>query len=114
MCQDRSQRSGRERSDEMVTANAKRSATRSRSIGVVAALVLIGWAAAASAGGSTPALINFAASDLTGGYVVVPKVVVHTSGGDPAVAPGGVGTDTFIQMSNTNEHDAITVDCWWV
>ena len=109
MCQDRSQRSGRERSDEMVTANAKRSATRSRSIGVVAALVLIGWAAGAPA-----QLINFAASDLTGGYVVVPKVLVHTTGGDPAVAPGEVGTDTFLQMSNTNEAEAITVDCWWV
>jgi hypothetical protein len=113
MCQDRSQRSGRERSDEMVTANAKRSATRSRCIGVVAALVLIGWSAGASAGGPTP-LINFAASDLTGGYVVVPKVVVHTADGTPPVFPGEVGTDTFLQMSNTNEAEAITVDCWWV
>jgi hypothetical protein len=94
----------------MVTANAKRSASRWRCIGVVAALVLIGW----SAGARAQLLQNVAASDLTGGYVVVPKVVVHTTGGTPAVPPGQVATDTDIQMSNTNEAEAITVDCWWV
>jgi hypothetical protein len=79
-------------------------------IGVVAALVLIGWSACVSA----QPLQNVAASDLPGGYVVVPKIVVHTTGGDPAVAPGGIAIDTLVQMSNTNEGAAITVDCWWI
>jgi len=110
MGEDKSQRSGRERSDEMVRANAKRSASRKATVGMVAALVLVGW----SAGARAQQLQNVAASDLPGGYVVVPKIVVHTTGGDPAVAPGGLATDTLLQMSNTNEAAAITVDCWWV
>jgi len=94
----------------MLTRNAKASARRSRSIGMVAALVLIGWSAAASA----QVLINVAASDLTGGYVVLPKVVVHTTGGTPAVLPGGIAIDTIVQLSNTNEAAPISVNCWWV
>jgi len=109
MCEVRSQRSGRERSDEMVTVNAKGSASRSGWIGAVAALVLVGWAAGARAQG-----VNVAASDLTGGYVVLPKIIVHTTGGDPAVLLGQQATDTIVQMSNTNEAAPITVDCWWV
>jgi hypothetical protein len=95
----------------MVTANARRSASRLRCIGVVAALVLIGWSAGARAQNGFG---NNAASDLTGGYVVVPKIVVHTTGGTPPIGPGGVAIDTIIQMSNTNESEAINVDCWWV
>lgn len=94
----------------MLTRNAEASANRSRSIGLAAALVLIGWSAAASAQGQ----VNVAASDLTGGYVVLPKVIVHTTGGTPAILPGGVATDTIIQMSNTNEAAPIHVDCWWI
>src|SRR5262249_4312875 len=109
MCEERSQRSGRERSNEMVTLNANGSAGRSRCVSVVAAVVLIGWCAAASA-----QVRNVAASDYPGGYVVLPKVITHTTGGTPPVAPGGIATDTLIQMSNTNEASPITVDCWWV
>jgi hypothetical protein len=109
MCEVRSQRSGRERSDEMVTLSAKGSASRSQWIGAVAALVLVGWAAAARAQG-----VNVAASDLTGGYVVLPKIIVHTTGGTPAVLPGQQATDTIIQMTNTNQTEQIRVDCWWV
>jgi hypothetical protein len=58
--------------------------------------------------------VNVAASDQTGGYVVLPKVVVHTTGGTPAILPGGVAVDTIIQLSNTNEATPINVDCWWV
>jgi hypothetical protein len=56
-----------------------------------------------------------ARSDYAAGYVVLPKVVVHTTGSptDP-VMPGGVATDTLIQITNTNQADEITVDCWWV
>lgn len=107
MCEARRQRSGRERSDEMVRLNAKGSARRWWCIGVVAALVLMGWGAGARAQ-------SVAASDLTGGYVVLPKILVHTTGGDPAVLPGEQAFDTEIQLSNTNEAAPITVDCWWV
>jgi hypothetical protein len=56
-----------------------------------------------------------AQSDYTAGYVVLPKVVVHTTGStsDP-VAAGDVATDTIVQITNTNQQDEITVDCWWV
>ena len=115
MCQDRSQGSGRERSNEMVTANARRSASRLGYIGVGAALVLIGWSAGSRgrrACGRAEALVqttggNAAASDLPGGYVVVPKIVVHTTGGTPPIVPGGVAIDTLIQMTNTNEEEQI-------
>jgi hypothetical protein len=106
MCEQQSQRSGRERSDEMGTLNAKGRA--GRYIGLVAALALIGWAAGARA------QISVAASDLPGGYVVLPKVVVHTTGGTPPVVAGGVATDTLIQMTNVNQSSETKVDCWWV
>jgi hypothetical protein len=94
----------------MVRANAKRGASRVHHIGAVAVLVLIGWGAGASA----QPIGNSAASDLPAGYVVLPKIVVHTTGGTPAVLPGGLATDTLVQMTNTNQAEAITVDCWWV
>ncbi len=106
MWEQRSQRSGIERSDEMVTLNATGRATRCFALAV--ALVLIGWTTGAVA------QQNVAASDLPGGYVVLPKVVVHTTGGVPAVAPGGVATDTVIQITNLNQADEVKVDCWWV
>jgi hypothetical protein len=93
----------------MLTVNAKGSTSRLLGIGVVAALVLI-----CSAGGVRAQSTLGAASDLTGGYVVLPKIMVHTTGGTPAVLPGGQQYDTLIQLSNTNELDLITVDCWWV
>jgi hypothetical protein len=121
----------------MLTRNAKASAGRSRATGMVAALVLIGWSAAASAqvqvnvaasdltGGylvlpkaivqtTGEGQVNVAASDLTGGYVVLPKVIVHTTGGTPPVLPGGIATDTIVQLSSTNEAEPIKVNCWWV
>lgn len=90
----------------MRTVNAKQSASRVSAGVLAASLLLLGWTASASA--------QVASSDLAAGYVVLPKVVVHTTGGDPAVLPGGVATDTLIQMTNTNQAEAITVDCWWV
>src|SRR5262245_8253424 len=111
MCHERSHRSGSERSDEMVRANTKRGASRLQRVGAVAVLVLIGW----SAGAGAQQLQNVAASDLTGGYVVVPKILVQTTGGDPAAMPGGIAVDTIVEMTNTNQGpDPITVDCWWV
>src|SRR6185369_11390668 len=106
MWEQRSQRSGVERSDEMVTLNATGRATRCFALAV--ALVLIGWTTGAVAQQTN------AASDLPGGYVVLPKVVVHTTGGTPPVLPGGVATDTVIHITNTNQHDTVKVDCWWV
>jgi hypothetical protein len=90
----------------MVTVNAKGSAGRLLHIGMAAALVLLGWSAGARA--------QVAASDLPGGYVVLPKIVVHTTGGTPPVATGAEATDTIVQLSNTNEQEAINVHCWWV
>ncbi len=106
MWEHRSQRSGRERSNEMVTLNAMGRA--SRCIGLVSALALIGWSAAAVA------QVNVAASDLPGGYIVLPKIVVHTTGGTPPVAPGGVATDTIVQITNVDQANEVTVHCWWV
>ena len=63
---------------------------------------------------ATAASTQAAESDYVAGYVVLPKVVVHTTGGTPAVAPGGQAVDTLIQITNTNQTDAINVDCWWV
>src|SRR5215831_10305455 len=109
MCDERSQRSGRERSDQMGTLNANPSAGRARWVGLMAAVALLGCSTAALA---QPR--NVAASEYTGGYVVLPKIITHTTGGSPKGVPGGVATDTLIQMSNTNEAAPITVDCWWV
>lgn len=94
-----------ERSDEMRTVNANGSPARVRRLALAAAaLALLGSTASTQA----------AESDYVAGYVVLPKVVVHTTGGTPAVQPGGQAYDTLIQITNTNQTDAITVDCWWV
>lgn len=90
----------------MRTVNAKGSATRTAAAVLAASLIICGWTAAASA--------QVSSSDRAAGYVVLPKVIVHTTGGDPAVAVGEVATDTLIQLTNTNQAEAITVDCWWV
>ncbi|HEX9833230.1 MAG TPA: hypothetical protein VGA66_09135, partial [Mycobacterium sp.] len=90
----------------MRTVNAKGSATRLSAAVLAASLILLGWSAGVSA--------QVASSDLAAGYVVLPKVIVHTTGGDPAVLPGGTATDTLIQITNTNQAESITVDCWWV
>jgi hypothetical protein len=90
----------------MRTVNAKGSATRMPAAVLAASLIIAGWAATASA--------QVSSSDKAAGYVVLPKVIVHTTGGDPAVAIGDLATDTLIQMTNTNQAEAITVDCWWV
>ncbi len=90
----------------MRTVNAKGSAKRLPAAILAASLILAGWSAGASA--------QVASSDTAAGYVVLPKVVVHTTGGDPAVPIGGAATDTIIQITNTNQAAAITADCWWV
>jgi hypothetical protein len=100
-------RAGRERSHEMRTVNAKGSATRLSPAVLAASLILLGWVGGLSA--------QVSSSDTTAGYVVLPKVVVHTTGGDPAVVnPGGTATDTIVQLTNVNQGSEITVDCWWV
>ncbi len=89
----------------MVTRNAKGSTKRGAVLGLVGAVALLGWSAGAVAQPS---------SDLPAGYVVLPKVIVHTTGGTPPVLPGDIATDTLIQMTNINTAAAINVDCWWV
>src|SRR5262245_38521214 len=96
------QRSGRERSDEMVTLNAPWGGALG-SLRLLAAVVLLAWASSASAGGATaqpPILSDSAASDLPAGYIVFPKIVVHTTGAQaqPPVAVGGTVFDTLIQL----------------
>ena len=90
----------------MRTVNAKVSTARVASA-LAASLMLLGLSTGASA--------QVAQSDYTAGYVVLPKVVVHTTGSptDP-VQVGEQATDTIVQMTNTNQQDQITVDCWWV
>lgn len=95
-----------ERSNEMRTVYAKMSGARLSVAALATSLMLLGWSAGASA--------QVAQSDYTAGFVVLPKVVVHTTGGTPAVLPGEAATDTLIQITNTNQAEAITVDCWWV
>ncbi|HSP95907.1 MAG TPA: hypothetical protein VL049_01505 [Candidatus Dormibacteraeota bacterium] len=89
----------------MRTVNAKVSVVRPAAT-LAALLVLLGFSTSASG--------QVAQSDYTAGYVVLPKIVVHTSGGIPPVAAGDQAFDTIIQMTNTNQGQAITVDCWWV
>jgi len=91
----------------MRTVNAKGSAKRLSPAILAASLILLGWTGGVSA--------QVSSSDTAAGYVVLPKVVVHTTGGDPAVAnPGGTAVDTLIQFTNVNQGEAITADCWWV
>ena len=90
----------------MRTVNAKVSVVRAATT-LAASLMLLGLSTGASA--------QVAQSDYTAGYVVLPKVVVHTTGSptDP-VGPGEQAFDTIVQITNTNQADEITVDCWWV
>jgi len=90
----------------MRTVYTKISGAKASAVALATALVLVGWSAGASA--------QVAQSDYTAGYVVLPKVIVHTTGGTPAVMPGEEATDTLIQITNTNQAEQITVDCWWV
>jgi hypothetical protein len=96
----------------MVTLNATWGAGRGSVLRLLAAVALLGWAANA---GAQPITADSASSDLPAGYIVFPKIVVHTTGSPTApVLPGGTATDTLIQLTNTNEAAAINVDCWWV
>jgi hypothetical protein len=93
----------------MVTLNGQGRARRVSVIGFATAVLLC--ASVAIAGAQTT---NAAASDRPAGYVVLPKVIVHTTGGVPPVLPGGVAKDTVIQITNTSETGPINLDCWWV
>ncbi len=90
----------------MRTVNATKSSRPGSAAALVVSLVLLGWSASAAA--------QVAQSDYTAGYVVLPKVVVHTTGGVPALGPGEPAVDTLIQITNTNQAEAIEVNCWWV
>src|SRR5512143_1604196 len=97
---------GSERRNEMRTVNAKVSVVRTAAT-LAASLMLLGLSTGASA--------QVAQSDYTAGYVVLPKIVVHTTGSssDPVLA-GEQAFDTIIQITNTDQANQITVDCWWV
>jgi hypothetical protein len=100
------ERAGRERSDEMRTVNAKAWATRGPLAAMAASLMLFGFSASAVA--------QVSLSDYTAGYVILPKVVVHTTGGTPPVLLGGTIVDTIIQITNTDQANSANVHCWWV
>lgn len=75
----------------------------------VAALLLVGFVSAASAQPAAETSVT-----RTGGYLVFPKIVVHTTGaGNPALAAGELATDTVIQLTNTS-NELITVNCYYV
>jgi hypothetical protein len=92
----------------MRTVNARKGFVATAA-GLASSLMLLGL----STGASAQTVVS--QSDYTAGYVVLPKVVVHTTGStsDP-VQPGGIATDTVVQITNTNQQSEIVVDCWWV
>jgi hypothetical protein len=97
----------------MVTLNAKWGAGRGVVLRLLVAGALLGWAA--NAGAQPTILADSLSSDLPAGYVVFPKIVVHTTGSaSQPVLPGGIATDTLIQLSNTSQTGPINIDCWWV
>jgi hypothetical protein len=97
----------------MVTQNATWGAGRGAVLRLLVAAAVLGWSA--SAGAQPTILAEAAASDLPAGYVVLPKIVVHTTGSmTQPVLPGGTAFDTLIQLTNTDESDPINLDCWWV
>ncbi len=51
----------------------------------------------------------------TGGYLVFPKIVAHTTaaGANPALAAGDLAQDTVIQLTNTST-DLIEVNCYYI
>jgi hypothetical protein len=69
------------------------------------ATALLGWSSGAMAQPS---------SDYPAGYVVLPKILVHTTGGTPPVVAGGTATDTIVQITNTDQVNPHQVDCFWV
>jgi len=97
--------SGWERSDAMVTRNTKGSTKRLAVLSALGVVALFAWSSRAAAQPS---------SDYPAGYVVLPKILVHTTGGTPPVVAGGTAVDTIIQITNTNQAAPINVDCFWV
>ncbi|MBX3026034.1 hypothetical protein KF840_14090 [bacterium] len=92
----------------MRTVNAKKSV-------VVTAAALATWLVLLGFSSGASAQTVVAQSDYTAGYIVLPKVLVHTSGSPSnPVLPGQQATDTLVQITNTNQSDEIRVDCWWV
>jgi len=97
----------------MVTLYAKWGAGRGSMLRLlVAVALLVGWGSSASA---QTVKADTASSDLPAGYIVLPKIVVHTTGSPTQpIAAGGVATDTLIQLTNTSQTDAINVHCFYV
>jgi|SRR5579862_378896 len=98
-------RPGWKRSDEMVTRNAKGGRRVVAVLSGFLATALLGWSSGALAQPS---------SDYPAGYVVLPKILVHTTGGTPPVLAGGSVTDTIVQITNTDTVNPHQVDCFWV
>jgi len=97
----------------MVRLNATWGAPRGSVLRLLAAVALLGLASSAAA--LPPIEADSASSDLPAGYVVFPKIVVHTTGSvSQPIAAGGTVFDTLIQLTNTDEKNPINVDCWWV
>jgi hypothetical protein len=97
----------------MVTLYAKWGAGRGSMLRLlVAVALLVGWGSSANA---QTVKADTASSDLPAGYIVLPKIVVHTTGSlSQPLAAGDVATDTLIQLTNTNAHEAINVHCYYV
>jgi hypothetical protein len=96
----------------MVTLYAKWGAGPWSVVRLLVAVALLGWASSATAQTVTA---DAAASDLPAGYIVLPKIVVHTTGSPTSpVLAGGVATDTLIQLTNINQTTPIFVHCFYV
>jgi hypothetical protein len=89
----------------MVTRNAKGGRGAVAVLSGLLATALLGWSSGALAQPS---------SDRPAGYVVLPKILVHTTGGTPPVVAGGTATDTIVQITNTDRVNPHQVDCFWV
>lgn len=89
------------------SANQRGSARRRCLASTTALFLLIGCASLAAAQDVTSAT-------RAGGYLVFPKVVVHTTGaGNPALAAGELATDTVIQLTNTS-NQPVVVNCYYI
>jgi hypothetical protein len=77
----------------------------------LAAALFVGWSSLAVA--QSP-LADTSATN-TGGYLVFPKLLVHTTGapGVNALSPGELAVDTLIQLTNTSS-ELVSVNCYYI
>jgi len=63
-------------------------------------------------GNSQPAFGQVVSSEEGAGYILFPKIIVHTSAGNPAATT--VQQDTLLQLTNTNTTQSAALHCYYV